>query len=141
MWDVSPGTKSVKSATNVRSKQRKAEDRATEGTRDEKDVDDDWTLPSANGDEEWAAMLELLRQFKQRHKHTNVPRNLGELGAWVDAQRIALKNMLECAPAHPGQPRMTWERFSRLEALGFEFSVRGSLSSDGEAQNISRKSQ
>jgi len=106
----------------------------------------DWTLPSADSnvqdsDEEWAARLEQLRQFKQHHGDTNVPRNHEALGAWVDAQRIALKNMLEGAPARPGQPRMTWGRFSRLEALGFEFAVRGSLSSDGEAQKESHKSQ
>ena len=104
----------------------------------------DWTVStSSDGDEEWATKLEMLRQYHVANGHTNVPRNHRILGAWVDAQRIAMKNMLEGITSHPGQTQMTWERFSRLEALGFEFTVRSgfSSSSDEKAQEACHKSQ
>jgi hypothetical protein len=93
-------------------------------------------------DEDWAAKLEQLRQYHVANGHTNVPRHHGALGVWVDTQRIAMKNMLEGNATHLGRnPQMTWERFSRLEALGFEFTVRSALSSDEKAQKASSKSQ
>lgn len=104
----------------------------------------DWTRSSSDEDEEWGTKLEMLRHYHVANGHTNVPRNHETLGAWVDAQRIAMKNMLEGNPctSHLGITRMTWERFSRLEALGFEFTVRSGLSSlDEKAQKASHKSQ
>ena len=83
----------------------------------------------------------MLRQYHVANGHTNVPKNHEVLGAWVDAQRIAMKNMLEGNASQPGHPQMTWERFSLLEALGFEFSVRSGLSSDEKVQKVSQKSQ
>ena len=89
-WDVSPGTKSVKSATNVRSEQPKAEDtcRATEETQDEKDVDDD----------HWDQMFFELSQYRVINGHTNVqpwptePR-VCELLAWCNVQRHNYANL------------------------------------------------
>ena len=104
----------------------------------------DWTLHQRQGqseptpdDAEWASKLELLKQFRVVNGHCNVPRDHEKLGAWADAQRLAMKNLLEGTPA---PTTMTWDRFSQLEAIGFELSVRASIPASPQRDALQRAS-
>ena len=57
--------------------------------------------------------------YKERHGHCNVPSNYSEdpaLGSWVKSQRRNYKLLRQGLPSN-----MTRERFSQLQALGFEW--------------------
>ena len=47
-------------------------------------------------DDQWDAMFERLRGYKERHGHVNVPKRCQEdrrLGTWVDTQRVQYKRL------------------------------------------------
>jgi len=102
----------------------------------------DWTLHQGHtdptpDDTEWTSKLELMKEFKVANGHCNVPRNHVKLGAWADAQRLAMKNLLEGTPA---PTIMTWDRFSQLEAIGFDLSVRASDPASTKSDNMKHAS-
>lgn len=62
----------------------------------------------------WFEMLEELKRFKMKNKHTNVPQRVPEvrkLSIWVSTQRLNFK-----------RGKMTKERFLILENLGFDWA-------------------
>ena len=70
----------------------------------------------------WDNYFATLIKYKEVHGHCNVPRGHHGLGNWVDEQRLAIRELFTGKKSS-----MTWEHFSRLESLGFEFSVRSSV--------------
>ena len=99
-------------------------------------------------DDQWDAMFERLRAYKERHGDCLVPKRCAsdpKLGTWVDTQRVQKKKMEkhlasqnELNDADGGSPtgsvssagvaktpgRLTEDRISRLESLGFVWSLR-----------------
>ena len=72
----------------------------------------------------WYERLEELKQFKGVHGHTNVPTNSSEnpqLATWIKCQRRQFKLFMQGGDSH-----ITAERIRDLEAIDFEWEVRGS---------------
>ena len=78
-------------------------------------------------EERWWLRLEELRQFREEHGTTTMPRkfplNQG-LADWVNNQRFAHRRMVSGKSS-----TMTLERAKKLEDLGFKWALRGSSSS------------
>jgi len=72
--------------------------------------------------DDWDQKFDLLKMYKAEHGNCYVPRNHPELGTWVDNQRLAFKAMFD-----GNAPALTWDQYSQLEAVGFEFAVRASV--------------
>ena len=77
----------------------------------------------------WEEKFELLKKYKAEHGNCYVPINHPELGMWVDEQRFALKAFFD-----GDQSSLTWDQYSQLESVGFEFSVRASIPYDKSEQ-------
>jgi len=79
--------------------------------------------PRARSVNDWNAMLERLRQYKEEVGHTKVPRNFPQdqvLANWVATQRTEYNKFKR------GQTTiMTEERSAALEELDFAFTIRG----------------
>ena len=75
------------------------------------------------GDAGWEAMRAGLAHFEAEHGHCRVPQKHPAdptLGRWVSSQRVAKKKMDGGNPS----PGITAERVAKLEAIGFEWSLR-----------------
>jgi len=70
----------------------------------------------------WQSKFELLRQFRERTGHCQVPLNHEvegfKLGRWVDNQRVEYKKYREGKPS-----KITQERIVQLEAVGFDWNT------------------
>ncbi|EJK72879.1 hypothetical protein THAOC_05547 [Thalassiosira oceanica] len=62
----------------------------------------------------WNARYLELEVYKKRHGHCNVPAGQSSLGGWVNSQRKAYK-----------KGNLSKERVQKLDALGLEWSLRG----------------
>lgn len=68
----------------------------------------------------WTKRLEELKEYKEQHGHTNVPRHYTanpKLGRWVDTQRTSHR-LLQLGKSSP----LTQERSDMLNDIGFEWS-------------------
>ena len=81
----------------------------------------------------WEKKFALLQKYKERHGHTQVPKAVNseefpQLGHWVQRQRSAYKNeqMLRQGQKLPkkNRRRISEDKIGKLEALGFEWTVR-----------------
>ncbi|KAG7358101.1 helicase domain protein [Nitzschia inconspicua] len=89
-----------------------------------------WTLDTkdrsqqSRDEDTWNKKVQRLKEYKQQHGHTNVPRRYNDghrphLGVWVAAQR---KNYREYQNPNYNAGLMTKEREEILESLGFEWN-------------------
>mmetsp|Transcript_15915 Transcript_15915/g.31973 ORF Transcript_15915/g.31973 Transcript_15915/m.31973 type:complete len:335 (+) Transcript_15915:1791-2795(+) len=63
-----------------------------------------WSTSTADWDEKFDALVE----YKKHHGHTNVPLDVGPLGWWVRAQKLAMR-----------RDKLAQERRDALEGIGF----------------------
>ena len=68
----------------------------------------------------WLTAYEELKEYKTKHGHCNVPTKLGSLGMWVSTQRREYRKLVDGE-----RSLMTDERFTKLEAIGFEWLQKG----------------
>eukprot|EP00980_Cylindrotheca_fusiformis_P006910 scaffold1442_cov128-Cylindrotheca_fusiformis.AAC.31 len=77
--------------------------------------------------EQWDAMFERLREYKDRYGNCLVPKRFTEdpkLGTWVETQRVQYKRLARTQDEsgqeiiHPNK-RLTTERLQKLESIGF----------------------
>ena len=88
-------------------------------------------VPSNNyHDKKWNAKFELLKKFVEKKGHARIPLKLDSkeylrLGSWVKIQREAYRNMKapEEGRTLRTSNRITPERISKLEELGFEWGA------------------
>jgi len=76
----------------------------------------DWETHEMKNDGIWEEALDLLRQFKQEHGHTQVKQHEiyhgANLGVWSSSQRTEYKN-----------GKLRRDRKEKLENIGFEWIV------------------
>ena len=90
----------------------------------------DGLRPPRPADEKaWAQKFALLRDFKQKHGHCEVPNRHKDLGTWVSMQRTGRKHMRAEAGAQKGKARLTLQRETALTNLGFTWTI-GKTKSD-----------
>jgi len=66
----------------------------------------------------WQPKLELLKDYKEKHGHCQVPRDHGKLGEWVTRQRSEFNKLRRGKPSS-----LTKERIVQLEKLGFRWRL------------------
>ena len=66
----------------------------------------------------WEDMFLLLKDYKMKHGHCNVPTNSGKLGSWVNNQRIKYRKMKE-----KNDRTLSNEQIDKLESIGFEWKL------------------
>ena len=83
---------------------------------DDIDLDNDDDDDSVAGTDPWSIKYQELKEFKQKHGHCKVPKNVGSLGKWVDNQRTHYGKFLT-----KKKTAMTQERVDKLNKVGFYF--------------------
>ncbi|EJK73446.1 hypothetical protein THAOC_04929 [Thalassiosira oceanica] len=74
-----------------------------------------WSLRELAPTVPWETRFDELVQYKEKHGDCNVPRNQGQLGAWVHNQRSAYS-----------ANSLAQDRIDRLEGIGFKWKLKDS---------------
>lgn len=89
---------------------------------------------NTRGEEHWSRNYESLKEFREKHGHTMVPRTYHEvqnLCHWVTDQRRQFKNLAQGKPS-----TMTKDRQKLLDSIGFVWQVRNRTTWDTRFQEL-----
>jgi len=87
-----------------------------------------WSLMEKKQIQLWETRFHELVQYKAKHDDCNVPRNQGQLGAWVHTQRVTYK-----------KNKLSQDRIDRLNDIGFDWTPPRGGSRKSKAPSSTRK--
>mmetsp|Transcript_9896 Transcript_9896/g.19228 ORF Transcript_9896/g.19228 Transcript_9896/m.19228 type:complete len:367 (-) Transcript_9896:194-1294(-) len=84
-----------------------------------------WNCNKRNrSDDQWNAQYASLVEFVKVHKHANVPPSYDKLGKWVKNQRYEYTKYND---KEAGTSKLNRHRIQKLEEIGFQWRVRGTV--------------
>ena len=92
--------------------------------------------------QEWNEKFESLVKYKQEHGHTNVPKEHGDLGSWVQClrrhkhQSDKIKAGLVSADRHDKRKFLSDEQIEKLESIGFTWNLAPKVDWDVRYQQV-----